>query len=104
MLENKLKELRQAAGLSQRALAEKLSVSQQTVGKWETGGATPNPETLASIADVFGVTVDCLLGREPSPEDTLKFALFGDTDVDDEVLEEVRRFAQFAKQRREQPE
>ncbi|MBR5783382.1 MAG: helix-turn-helix transcriptional regulator [Clostridia bacterium] len=101
MLEIRLKELRAKNGLSQKALAEMLHVSQQTVGKWETEGATPNPDMLSRIADIFEVTVDYLIGHSDSEYDdtALKFALFGG-DVDDEILEEVKRFAKYARDRK----
>ena len=101
MLSKRLKELRGKNNLSQKALAEQLCVSQQTVGKWESGGATPNPETLSHIADIFQVSVDYLIGRAENAYDeaALKFALFGG-DVDDEILEEVKRFAKYASQRK----
>lgn len=49
--------------MTQKDLAAKLFVSAQAVGKWERDEATPNPETLSKIADIFGVTADELLGR-----------------------------------------
>ena len=102
MLHKRMKELRAKTGLTQKMLADQLSVSQQTVGKWESGGATPNPETLSAIADIFAVSVDYLIGRSDSVYDeaAVKFALFGG-EVDDETYEEVKRFAQYAKQQRE---
>lgn len=103
MLNERLKTLRAQHALSQKALAEQLHVSQQTVGKWEAGGATPNPETLSKIADIFGISVDYLIGRSTCEYDetALKFALFGG-DVDDEILEEVKRFAKYASQRKQE--
>ena len=65
MLPKRLKELRTAAKMSQKELAKKLFMSQQAIAKWETGAATPNPETLVKIAELFGVTVDQLLGNKP---------------------------------------
>ena len=62
MLGEQLKSLRKRDKMSQKALAEKLFVSQQAVAKWEKDSATPNPDTLAKIADIFGVSVDYLLG------------------------------------------
>lgn len=59
----KLKELRENAHLSQKALSLKLGVSQSTVGMWESGRREPSFDTAKKIADFFGVTTDCLLGR-----------------------------------------
>ncbi len=103
MFSTRLKELRAKKSLTQKGLAELLHVSQQTVGKWEAGGATPNPETLAELADIFGVSVDHLIGRSDAAvtDAAIKFALFGG-DVDDETYEEVKRFAKFAYQRKKE--
>lgn len=62
----RLKELRDSSGLTQVKLAEQLGVVQQTVAKWEKGTASPDPDTLVLIADIFGVSADYLLGRSDS--------------------------------------
>lgn len=61
-LSNRLKALRSEEKLSQKALAEKIYVSQQTVAKWELNTATPNPETIVKLARLFNCTTDYLLG------------------------------------------
>ena len=62
MFTTRLKELRKAKNVSQTLLAEALGVSQQAVGKWESGRSSPDPGTVADIATYFGVTTDYLLG------------------------------------------
>jgi repressor LexA len=62
MFTARLKELRKAKNVSQTLLAEVLGVSQQAVGKWESGRSSPDPQTVADIAAYFGVTADFLLG------------------------------------------
>lgn len=57
-------QLRKARGLTQEALAEVIGVSSQTISKWETGTTWPDVALLPVIADVFGVTIDALYGRE----------------------------------------
>lgn len=59
----RLKSARNECGISQKKLAEKLFVSQQTIAKWETDKATPNPETITKIADLLNISLDYLLGR-----------------------------------------
>jgi len=66
MLEN-LKALREATGLSQRALAEIVGVSQQSINKYENHNIEPDIETLIRIADHFGISVDHLIGRNTEP-------------------------------------
>lgn len=57
-----IKKLRKDKKLSQSRLAQQLQVTQQAVGKWETGKSTPDSETLRRIAEFFGTSVDFLLG------------------------------------------
>ena len=90
-------------------LATAISMSQQAVAKWESGGASPDPDMLSKIADYFNVSTDYLLGRESpkmpsSKEDgmgieNLKFALWGHGEVTDAMLDDVRRYAEFVEQR-----
>ena len=60
-LGNRLYELRKNAGLTQRALAGLLHVSDKAVSKWETGASVPETKTLRKLAAVYGVSVDELL-------------------------------------------
>ena len=60
-----LKECRKAKGMSQATLSRLLGVTQQAVGKWETGRSNPDPEMLVRLAEVLGTTTDYLLGLHP---------------------------------------
>ena len=57
----KLINLRNAAGMSQDALAEALSVSRQSVSKWETDQVIPQSEKIMQICKLFSVSADDLL-------------------------------------------
>lgn len=59
----KLKELREQRRLNQEGLAIKLSVSQSTISAYEVGERTPDLNTLISIANLFDVSIDYLVGR-----------------------------------------
>ncbi|MGW0507007.1 helix-turn-helix transcriptional regulator [Micromonospora sp. NPDC003241] len=52
-MRNDLRELRQAAGLSQRELAESLNVSRQTINSIETGRYDPSLPLAIAIARHF---------------------------------------------------
>ena len=54
--------LRIDKGLSQEELAEKLYVTRQAVSRWENGETVPNTETLKLLSEVFGVSINALLG------------------------------------------
>lgn len=95
-------------GKSPNAVASEIGIkSSGTVTGW-SNGAIPRQRILLQLADYFGVTVSDLLGPPTAKTATheighdLKFALFGTDDIDDSVFEEVKRFAQFAKERCEQ--
>lgn len=60
MFKDRLRERRKELKMSQRELAEKLFVSQQAIAKWETDKATPNPDMLAKLSEILGVSVDYL--------------------------------------------
>ena len=60
----KLQKLRQKAGMSQDALAEKLSVSRQAVSRWERDETMPETDKVVALADLFGVTTDYLLRQQ----------------------------------------
>ena len=64
-----LRKQRTRAALSQESLAEKLSVSRQTVSKWENGDAYPSTEHIFALAALFSCQLDDLL-LEPRSEAT----------------------------------
>ena len=58
---NRLYELRKKAGLTQRALAGILHVSDKAVSKWETGASKPETQTLRKLAEIYHLSIDELL-------------------------------------------
>lgn len=57
MVGRNCKRLRQRAGLTQDALAERLHVTRQAVSAWETGKNQPDAETLAVMAEALGADI-----------------------------------------------
>lgn len=102
MFSEQIKKLRNEKGLSQKKLAEELFVSQTTIWKWETGSATPDPEMIVKISDLFGVTADYLLGKETSPTtdmSNVSFAFAGEVkDLTEEQMESVMAFVKLLKE------
>ena len=72
MFEQRLRNTRQAKGMTQQALAEQLFVSRKTVSSWETGRNLPNLETLSQLAEILNVSTDYLLGRQTATSKPLK--------------------------------
>lgn len=75
MEENLLKKYRKRAGYSQKEVAEALHVTQGAVSSWEAGRWEPDKGNLAAMADLYGISVDALIGRqtiEPPPWKQIK--------------------------------
>ena len=84
MLNDNIKTLRKKMGFTQVELAERLNVSQSTITSWENGTRRPDLDLLPVIAQIFGVSVDELLGREPVSEQEL-------IDAEAAIRERLRR-------------
>ena len=63
----RLKELRTNRGISRVRLAMDLSLSQNSISRYENGEREADYDTLIAIADYFNVSVDYLLGRTDDP-------------------------------------
>ena len=61
MLSDRIKEQRENKELSQKQLAQYLSVTQQTVASWESNRTRPDNETNYRLAQYFGVSTEELL-------------------------------------------
>lgn len=96
-----LRELRENKGLTLEQVAEALGLRNQYISNYELGKRRPDYDTLAKLADFYGVTVDYLLGREqkkaPTPEgerditfDDFTYAMQNEskdlTDMDKQIL------------------
>ncbi|HBC93682.1 MAG TPA: LexA family transcriptional regulator [Pelotomaculum sp.] len=64
MFANRLKELRERMGISQRELAKLIQLSPSTVAMYELGQRSPDKDTVVKLADLFSCTTDYLLGRD----------------------------------------
>lgn len=64
MLNNKLKEMRERAGITQQELSEKLGITQQSVYYYEKGSRDIKASMLMNMASALGCTVSELLGIE----------------------------------------
>lgn len=111
---NIIEQLCQEKGIRPGKLCAELSISRGILSDLKTGRTKRlSAENLEKIALYFGVSTDCLLGTQETKkaptetgarvitDDQLKFALWGDcTDVDDEDLDDVRRYAAFVRERK----
>ena len=119
---DKFEALCKEKGISTTKAITSMGMSRALVTKWKNPDMMPNGKTLAKLSEFFEVPVDyftrgtiadtmekamrSLPGyKDPledidqySVDDIVKYALFGDVEVSDEVYEEVKRFAKFAKE------
>ena len=95
-------------GTSPNAVGALLGASSGSITAWKNG-SLPRAQMVQRIARHFAVTVDYLMGYDVTSipggtrisDDELKFALFGgDREISDEMLAEVRQFAEFLKTRK----
>lgn len=89
-----LAELRQDTNLTQKELADKLFVSKGTISNYENGIHYPDIEKLISLAELFDVTTDYLLGRSHSalPVDTLDEVIL-DEKTAGQLVAEIRNLS-----------
>lgn len=76
----KLRELRKHYNYTQADIAKILGISDTAVANYEKGKRRPEYETLTKLADLFGVTIDYLIGRNGTwknemPENLREIAL-----------------------------
>ena len=60
-ISNQIKTRREAMGLSQEQLAEKLYVSRQTISNWERDKTYPDVQSLLMLSVLFGTSIDTLV-------------------------------------------
>lgn len=66
ILAKNLKKYRIAKSITQQALAEQLSVSPQSVSKWECGQSVPELDKLCALAEILDVSLEMLLRSHPA--------------------------------------
>ena len=67
----KLKEVRTRRNMTQQTVADYIGCSSVVYSRYERGTRQPSIEMLLKLADLFGVTVDYLLGRQDLEDSTL---------------------------------
>ena len=92
----RLRTLRKAAHLTQGDVAEKLNIHRTAYTKYETDRANPDKTCLLMLAELFGVSVDELLGKEPTMTAFLQDSAASETVVcltsrEQELLSTFRR-------------
>lgn len=66
-----IKDIRMRRNLSQAQVAKALGVSSVVYSRYESGTRQPSIDIILQLADILGVTVDYLLGRQDIEDSTL---------------------------------
>ena len=74
VLQENIKTLRKAKGLSQEELAVKLHVVRQTISKWEKGLSVPDSDMLLALSEALEAPVSTLLGEAVPEQETDELA------------------------------
>ena len=72
-LGEKIQKLRKQNGFSQEELAEKVTVTRQTISKWELNQSEPDLDFIAQLSNIFNVSADYLIKKELTKPDELPF-------------------------------
>lgn len=95
-LGNIIAQYRKKMNITQETLAKQLGVTNQAVSKWESDQCCPDVLLLPKLADIFGITLDELFGREAPQTEESDSPDFTDIAADEltsqrEVPEEEQR-------------
>ena len=86
---NRLKKLRTQKGLTQQQISDYLNIPRTTYSGWERGAQEPNFTMISTLAELFNVSIDYLLGEtdiKNKPDDILKGEYHKDFENVDEAL------------------
>lgn len=105
----RLKAAREAAEMSQAALAKELYISQPAYQKYESGASSPNPETLKRISDVLMIDANYFLSDnanwhksiyedyQNARSDHERLYIFEKCGIPEDLLQEYCTLARYAK-------
>ena len=84
---------RRAQNLTQEQLAEKLSVSNKTISKWENGKCMPDYSIIQTLCDALGVTLPELMDGEDAADSSVR--VYDDA----QILDLLRRTQELERQK-----
>ena len=70
----RLREARRKANITQISLAKMCNVSQGTIANWESGYRTPDLQMFAKLSKILNVSLDYLIENDSSESDETKKA------------------------------
>ena len=89
LIGKRIRKARKMREMSADVLAERVGIAIQTLRHIENGDNKTKLQTLINIADALSVSMDYLLGRVPSPDETIASEIkntYGLTDYQEKML------------------
>lgn len=105
---NNLKKYRQEKNLTQKQLAEELSLKlgidlkHNTISSWENGTNSIDTSMLKAICDILGIDINIIYGVENIKEPTTIAAHFDGEEYTEEEMREILEYAKYIKSKRKQ--
>lgn len=96
----KIKNARLAAKISQKDMAEKLGISPSTYSNYENGYREPPMEIIKEICDYLGTDLSYLILGDSFNTTQDCEILFDNNEFTEEELEEIKKYAEFIKSKR----
>lgn len=88
----RIRQLREAAGLSGNALAKLAGIGQSTLSRIESGVHSPTLDVLEKISDALGITLAELVGEQHPPDMELQRLAKSISRLSPEQREALQRF------------
>lgn len=96
----RIREFRQSVGYSQEQLANKLSIANNTVSRWETGTYKPSIKDLERMSVLFGRPIIAFFPEEEKTGKPQVTALLrAAEDLPDDDVKELQRYAEYRRAR-----
>ena len=70
-----LRNAREDANMKQIEVAKKLSVNNKSVSHWEKATAMPCVEDIIKLADLYGISIDALLGHKVKNDNRIALSI-----------------------------
>lgn len=87
----RLTDVRVENGFGQKDIAEKLNITTSAYGYYEQGKNEPSIETIRTLAKLFDVSTDYLLGLIDQPKHPINFTIKDDFTLTEAELETVKQ-------------
>ncbi|TRM08775.1 helix-turn-helix transcriptional regulator [Lentibacillus cibarius] len=94
-LGERLKLCRNKRGYSQKEVAEKIGVKNNTLSSYESGARSPDYDTLTELAEIYDTSIDYLLrGEERIYKNMFFFDMEG---LSDDEIKDIKRHIEYVK-------